>query len=397
MWSLAWANLTHHRGRTAISVLAVSLGIALLLVSKGLARGSIREVADRMESVDAELIVLPAQENVIFTGGAVFPGAFERLLARTGDDRGPIATNVIPVFWGQVRMAGQQQRIFGIDPGQFTLFLGPRRLLAGKAFDRAVLFAERDRTREEEHPSAEESPDLSDGLELIIDDRLARAGGYRLGDDVRVMGQLFRITGIVEDGVAGRVFAPIQTLREMLNGGEPWSSMYFVRLRDDKDPTAAAEQFAAALGPDAQIRRKDDFGHRLRRDFRQVELYMNASSGLALVVCFLFILLTMYTMVLERTREIGVLRALGLTRAALLRLSILEALLVSASGVIVGTALAFAAKAALHMLLPLLTVALAAELLVLAALIGVVGGVLSALYPGLRAARLDPAVALNYE
>ena len=412
MLSLAWANLMHHQLRTALSALAVGLGIALMLVSKGLSNGSLAEVNDRLQTVNAELVVLPAQDNVIFTNGAPFPGLFERYLARQSDDRGPLAAAVIPVFWGQVSMGGQQQRVFGVDPRQMKLFLGPRRVLAGQAFDRAHRFAEQFAQRAAPTTAPVDSeqlapPDLTDGLELVIDDRLQRAGifdadpnrrrPYEVGGEVRMMGKSFHIVGIVEAGVAGRVFVPIQTLRAMLNGGEPWSSMFFVKLRSDVDPAAAADVFQAALGGEARVELKGEYGRLLRDSFAQVNAYMNATSGLALVVCFLFILLTMYTMVLERTREIGILKSLGMTRTGLLRLSLTEALVVSVSGVVIGIGLAHVAQWALAIWRPLLTVEFTVPLILTAAALGACGGALSALYPGYRAARLEPAAALSYE
>ncbi len=411
MLALAWANLMHRKLRTALSALAVGLGIALLLVSKGLANGSIAEVDARMQSVAAEIVILPAQENVIFTNGAPFPGIFERLIARQADESGPLAANVIPVFFGQAHMGGQQQRLFGVDPRQMDLFLGPRRVLAGQVFDRAVEFAElvaaTGRADSAEVIAAEELSDrLDDGLELVIDDRLRRAGWrdengihqeYRLGDVIRLMGRPFRIVGIVEAGVAGRVFAPLQTMRELLNGGQPWSSMFFVQLRPDVDPVLAADHFQAVLGNEARVELKSEYGRLLHESFAQVSMYMSATSGLALIVCFLFILLTMHTMVLERTREIGILKSLGMSRLGLVQLSVIEALVVSVAGVAIGVGLAGAAKWGLSIAKPLLTVDLTPALLVIAVTLGVLGGTLSALYPGYRAARLEPATALAYE
>ena len=110
MIALAWANLTHHKLRSLLSALAVGIGIMLMLVSKGLASGSLAEVDQRMQTVDAELVVLPAQDNIIFTNGAPFRGIHERFLARQTDEQGPLAAAVIPVFFGQVKMGGQQQR-----------------------------------------------------------------------------------------------------------------------------------------------------------------------------------------------------------------------------------------------------------------------------------------------
>lgn len=406
MLALAWANLMHRKLRTALSALAVGLGIALMLISRGLASGSIAEVNQRMQSVDAELVILPAQDNIIFTSGAPFPGIFEGYIARQADDRGPLATAVIPVFFGQVRMGGQQQRVFGVDPGQMELFLGPRKVVAGQVFDRSRRLARRVaelRTildQKNVHDELTEA-DLADGLELVIDDRLRQVGeggaAYEIGDVVRLMGRDFRITGVVEAGVAGRVFVPIQTLRHMLNGGEPWSSMFFVKLRDHVDPLAAAEVFARALGSEARVELKSDYGRLLRESFAQVNQYLTASSGLALAVCFLFILLTMYTLVIERTREIGILKSLGVTRFGLVRLAVLEALMISVGGVVIGIGLAFLGRSLLAVIKPLLTVDLVASSLLLALGIGVIGGTLSALYPGYRAARLEPATALRYE
>ena len=233
--------------------------------------------------------------------------------------------------------------------------------------------------------------------ELVIDERLQRVGTYNLGDEIQIMGQDFRIVGVVEASVAGRVFAPLETLREIVVSGEPSASMYFLKLRAGLDPLVAAERFQRELGGDVRVELKSDYGRLLRDSFAQVNLYLNASSGVALVACFLFILLTMYTAIIERTREIGVLKALGVGRAGLIRLAIHEALLISLGGVALGLTLALAARGGLLLYKPLLTVDLELRALVLAVVIGVVGGVLSALYPGYRAARLDPALALSTE
>ncbi|MCK4341078.1 MAG: ABC transporter permease [Phycisphaerae bacterium] len=400
MLALAWANLMHHKLRTLLSALAVGIGIMLMLVSKGLASGSIAEVNQRMQSVDAEVVILPAQDNIIFTNGAPFRGLHERYLRNLADERGPLAAEVIPVFFGQVKMGGQQQRLFGVDPERMEAFLGTRRVLAGAPFERAHGFADRVRAGAEPPPDMADpayQAYLADGLELVIDERLRRVGGYRVGDEIQIMGQVFRIVGVVEAGVAGRVFAPLQTLREIVVAGETNASMYFIKLRPGLAADQAADRFQAALGMDARVELKSDYGRLLRDSFASVSLYMTASSGVALTVCFLFILLTMYTMVIERTREIGILKSLGVTRFGLIRLAVVEALLISLAGVAVGIGLAFGVRWFIVFLAPLLTVDLAAGQLLLAVVIGVVGGVLSALYPGYRAARLDPALALSSE
>ncbi|MBP7746844.1 MAG: ABC transporter permease [Phycisphaerae bacterium] len=400
MLALAWANLTHHKLRTALSALAVGIGIMLMLVSRGLADGSLAEVNQRMQSVNAELVILPAQDNIIFTNGAPFRASHERRLQTLSDAHGPLATAVIPVFFGQVQMGGQQQRLFGVDPAQMPLFLASYRVVAGGLFDRASAFADRVRAGATA-PASMSDPAyaayIADGLELVIDERLQRVGNYQLGDQVQIMGQVFRIVGIIETGVAGRVFAPLQTLREIVVAGEPTASMYFVKLRPGLDAAATADRFQSEFAADVRVELKSEYGHLLRASFASVSLYLNASSGVALAACFLFILLTMYTMVIERTREIGILKSLGVTRLGLVRLSVHEALLISLGGVAIGLALAYGVRALLAVIKPLLTVDFGGDDWLIAVLVGVAGGTLSALYPGYRAARLDPAVALSRE
>jgi putative ABC transport system permease protein len=406
MLRLAWANLTHHKLRTALCALAVGIGLAMFLVSRGLARGSIGEVADRMQSVQAELLVLPAQENLVFSGGAAFKSGWGERFAAVADEHGPLASAIIPVYWAQVRMGGQQQRLFGVDPEQMPLFLGPRKMLDGQPFDKARALAQRIHARR----AASTQPNVDDAFtdgehaaayELVIDDRLRAVGDggrpYALGDTVQSMGRKFRIVGVVESGVAGRVFAPIEALRHIDIAGEPHSTVFFIKLRPGVEPHAAQAAFTTAAGNAGQVQLTSEYGSRLERELGRVYMYVNATNALALIVCFLFILLTMYTFVLERTREIGILKALGVSRRGLLWLSIAEALMISGTGTVIGIALAFVAKAIIAVRLPLLTVDLQPTYLAGAALIGLVGGVGSALYPGWRAARLDPAVALGYE
>ena len=178
MFALAWANLTHHQLRTLLSALAVGLGLALFLLSKGMASGSVGEVAERMRSVSAQLIVLPNQENLIFSGGAVFSQRYEQHLAGLRDENGPIARDVIPVFWASVIMGGQSQRLFGIRPEQMPLFLGHREMLEGHAFEHAEQLTRRvaELRAAGELPLVDETisaEDFDAGLELVIDSLLA--------------------------------------------------------------------------------------------------------------------------------------------------------------------------------------------------------------------------------
>ncbi len=416
MFSLAISHLLHRKLRTILSVLAVGIGIAMLLVMLGLSHGMLNEVADRVESVDAQLIVLPENENVIFTAGAAFSGKVKGAIDAFEYRGRPVVKRTIPVMVDTLQMGGQQQRLFGVDHDDMPAFLGRRELIAGRLFDENRAFGDLlDSMRNSAgyyDPSQVGEDRLNAACELVIDARLARVGRYEVGDSVTFLGRDFRTVGIVESGVAGRVFCPIQVLQLIKNGGVPWVSLFFVQLQsppsgdaDQADNAAAAsepsyeEAVADALSAHikAKVEPKGAYRRLMYESFEQVYLYINAASAVALIVCFLIILLSMYLMVLERTREIGILKSLGATRLYLVGEIVTEAVMVCLLGTLLGVAFSYGAKFGLEAAKPLMTITIEPHFILIAVLIGIVGGTISALYPGYRAARLDPVAALMYE
>ncbi len=114
-----------------------------------------------------------------------------------------------------------------------------------------------------------------------------------------------------------------------------------------------------------------------------------------MTVCFLLICVTMYTMVVERTGQIAIIKAMGAGRLMLLAQSVLEAAILSVAGTAGGLALAMLARWIIEKTMPLLTVEVKLKWFVLAIVVGVVGGTVSALYPGWRAGKVEPALALQ--
>lgn len=399
---MAWlplANVLHRKLRSALCMVAVAIGIAMMVVMLGLSHGTLNEVAQRMQSVPAQLLVLPSGDSVIYSGGGAFSEGHQKLIAAVQLDGRPAVERVIPVYWETVSMGGQKQRIYGVHRGDVPDIFGRHRLVEGRLFDADGRFerAVAERAGPNGAYDTESIPPhvLESGLEVVIDQRLQAIGGYRVGDRIPLAGRTFTIVGVVEAGVVGRVFAPIETLRHISQSGLRKSTMFFVRLRDPHQTHRAAAAIEEEIG--AQVIAKDDYARVLFESFAQVYTYINIASGVALVVCFLIILLTMYTLVLERTREIGILRSLGATRRHIVWLSIQESLILCTGGTLLGLALAFAVKQVLARTLPLQSVDLEWRWLLLAMAIGIVGGVASAIYPGYRAARLDPSTALAFE
>ncbi len=130
----------------------------------------------------------------------------------------------------------------------------------------------------------------------------------------------------------------------------------------------------------------------------QLRAFIGVITVLAVVVGFLVVFLSMYTAVVERTREIGILKALGAKPFTILDILIREAVLLAVVGCVIGIVLSFAAKTMVMTLMPAsLQVVNAPDWWPIAAAIALGGALLGAIYPGLKAARQDAIEALAYE
>ena len=127
-----------------------------------------------------------------------------------------------------------------------------------------------------------------------------------------------------------------------------------------------------------------------------LNVFLNVVIGVAGAVSALIILLTMYTTVIERTRQIGVLKSLGMSKIRIAWTIVQEALLISLGGVIFGVAATLVLKLALTKWTTL-NVQIEPSIVASIIVVGLLSGVIGALYPGIRAARLDAVDALSYE
>jgi putative ABC transport system permease protein len=105
----------------------------------------------------------------------------------------------------------------------------------------------------------------------------------------------------------------------------------------------------------------------------------------------------MYTAVMERTREIGILKSLGADKAYIVRLILRETVTLAICGILLGIGISYIAKLGINAKFPLMTVQMTGTWIGYASLIAIVGAVIGAIYPAFKAAQKDPIDALAYE
>jgi ABC-type antimicrobial peptide transport system permease subunit len=241
---------------------------------------------------------------------------------------------------------------------------------------------------------------LTANRQILLGRLMANSMKKGVGDTLELSGIRFKVVGIYESNVGWEQMGGVITLRDSQNFvGRPRKvSMYAVKL---EDPTQAAEvvkQINTAF-PGVYAAMSGEFASEMP-DMKSSTAMLDAISLLAILVGGVGVLNTMLMSVLERTREIGVLRALGWRRRMVLGLILREALLIGLLGGLAGILIAFGLSTLMQLnavlgswVEPAWTVGVFLRAIGVSLLLGVVGG----LYPAYRATRLQPVEALRYE
>ncbi len=241
---------------------------------------------------------------------------------------------------------------------------------------------------------------LSGNHQIILGRTIADTLKLGVGDNLELSSLRYKITGIFESGISWEELGGVISLRDAQSfAGRPRkSSMYAVKLNDPSQAEVVVTKINSQF-PDVHAALAGDFVEQLP-DMESSEAMTNAISFLAILIGGVGVLNTMLMSVFERTREIGVLKALGWRRRSILSLIMKEALLIGLLGGIAGIGTALLMIFLLQqvpMVGSFLTPIWDWEVFVRAIFIALMLGLLGGLYPAYRATRLQPVEALRYE
>ena len=366
MNKMVLANLVHRPTRSFIAMSAIALEVTMILMVVALFYGLLNGSKVSQMGVGADLMVMPpGSSGLIAMSGAPISVKVGDVLRRI-----PHVVTAAPVVWAFSQKPLEVD--YGIDLASYDKLPPKFRYLSGGPFQR---------------------PD-----DAIVDDYYADQNHKKVGDMVEVLNNSYRICGIVPHGKGGRKFLPLSTMQDII-GADGRASVFYIKLDNPANLDETSKAIQATPGMERYaVRSMQEYLSMMTPDnLPGFDLAIKVVIGIAVVVGFLVIFQSMYTAVMERTREIGILKSMGASKWYIVNVVLRETVLLAIAGIMVGIILSFLTRRVIMFEKPVLRLFWSNAWVLRAAVIAVVGALAGALYPAWKASRRDPIEALAYE
>jgi putative ABC transport system permease protein len=364
MGEMILRNLVHRPLRTIIGVLAIAVEVALVVLIVGLTSGILSETAKRIEGVGADIMLQPSSAGVIMgMSNAPMPIKIRDRLSEL-----QYVQSVAPVLL-QFNSTGGVELVYGIDK-TFDEVSGGFVFLQGRNL---------------------QGPD-----DMLVDDLAAKSKNLRVGQTFKLFNHDWDVVGVVEHGKGSRIFVPLATLQD-LSGATDKASLFFIKCTRPEHTEDVIANMKSVF-PNYTIRAiKDYVSLMTSTSVPGLNVFVDAMIALAVCIGLLVVFLTMYTTVIERTRDIGVLKSLGANSPFIVRAVLYESAALCLGGIFAGVALSYAVRAGFLKAFPTLSILITPEWILRAGAIAMVGAVLGASYPAWLASRRDAVEALTFD
>ncbi|QYO67354.1 ABC transporter permease [Leptolyngbya sp. 7M] len=366
MVDLIVANLRVRPFRTLISVIGVALGVVLVVLFTGLARGMTNDMARRAANWKAEIVFTRSGAMGLDSSNmSVSTGYVPRLLEIPGVAMAvPVGRYVTPDTRGRWGL----QQIDGVDWEPFAA-MNEMKIVEGRRH------------------SAES--------EVIFDERQMREDNAKLGDTITLFGgRQYTIVGVFSPPSGSRIKMSLAALQSALEAPDRCTYI-LVKIANDEDAEAVAARINEAL-PGNKVNLTRDLVIDAQQRVPALNTFLRVLVGLGAFVSTIFVLLSMYTTVTERRKEIGILKSLGASKSFIIRAIEGEAFLIGTLGVILGVATAYLASELIWRVFEL-HFEFSLGWIITAVTIAIIGSLIGALYPAWKASAIDPVEVMTNE
>ncbi len=366
MLELVLANLKTRPFRTLISIVGVALGVILILLFTGLARGMSENMAKRAANWKAEIVFTrPGAMELTSSNASVSTTYAQRLLEIEGvQSTVPVIRYITPDTTGRWGL----RQLDGVDWQPFAE-MNDIQIVAGRA------------------PTA--------GDEIIIDERQMADDKLKVGDTMEIFGgKPYQIVGVFAPPSGARIKMSLAAMQDVLEA--PNKCTYIlVKLKDGANAAEVAARINQTL-PGNKINLTQDLIIDAQDRIPALKTFLRVLVGLGAFVSTIFVLLSMYTTITERRKEIGILKSLGASKPFIISVIEGEAFFIGILGITLGFATAFLASAIIQLSFDI-QFEFTASWALTAALIAIVGSLVGALYPAWRASAIDPVEVMMNE
>jgi len=233
--------------------------------------------------------------------------------------------------------------------------------------------------------------------DVIVDEYYAREKKLRVGSTINLMNHVWRVSGVFESGKLARICAKLDVLQSLTSNSRKLSQIY-LKVDDPNRPQSVVNDLRDKM-PGYFIYTMEEFTSLLTiNSVGLLRNFIGVVIGIAVIVGFIVVSMAMYTAVLERTREIGILKALGASSGYILNLLIRETMLIAVIGTVVGIIMTYGTQwLMMHAVPASLTQETVCKWWPIAGAISIAGALLGAIFPGWKAVKQDVIQALSYE
>jgi putative ABC transport system permease protein len=360
---LVLENLKHKPMRSLLSILLIGVPVTLILCLVGLSHGFLEDNLRRTRGIGADVIVRPKGSTVLTLSG----GISDKIVDWLGQQ--PHVKMAVGAVNQPIQ--GVTLGATGIDLKQFDQMSGGFTYLHGGPF---------------------QGPD-----NVIIDQFYADQEHAHVGDRITILNTPWRVCGIIEGGKLAHIVFPLGVLQEKTSNTGKVSQIY-LKL-DDPANTAAVVQDLKNQLPDWPIYSMAEFTSLINvNNIPALREFIIVIMAIGVIIGFAVVCLSMYMAVLQRTREIGILKSLGASQFFILRIILTEAVILGIGGTILGIAMSYGACWLIRTLEPAsIPMVIVPIWWPIAGVVTLIGAAFGALYPGISAARHDTIEALSYE